>query len=411
MDRRQFLWTGAATLLTGAARASAPRPKSLIVVYAHGGWDPTYTFDPKVGTAISGPQDDPGDPGNPEDVEDVVSYGELLVAVNPVKRPHVGAFFDRWSRQTLAVNGLWAGGIAHLPNTRRALGGSVDRDQPDAVGVVAGLADPTLPFGGIDLSGYCRPGPFGTDLGRLGDGWQLGSMLDPDGELGLPDDAAGERVRAYQRSRAARLASGSSAPRWFDERERAAVRREALLARRGDLLQLLEGRSPRSSNDNLLLAADLVTNDLCRSVMVDSQQSFDTHANNVDQHPRNDELFEGLDVLLGQLDATGALDSTLVVVASEMVRAPVRNGSNGKHHWPGLSYLLLGGGISGGRVIGATDDSYAPVPMDVRAGGLDPVHGEVARYDHLVAGVLQWMDVDPGPWLPGVAPLGGFGRS
>ena len=40
-------------------------------------------------------------------------------------------------------------------------------------------------------------------------------------------------------------------------------------------------------------------------------------------------------------------------------------------------------------------------------GEVDPA-GEVLRYDHLVAGLLEAVDVDPAVQLPGVQPFRGF---
>lgn len=34
--------------------------------------------------------------------------------------------------------------------------------------------------------------------------------------------------------------------------------------------------------------------------------------------------------------------------------------------------------------------------------------GQPLRYDELFAGLLQYMDIDPGDWLPNVKPLGGL---
>ena len=61
--------------------------------------------------------------------------------------------------------------------------------------------------------------------------------------------------------------------------------------------------------------------------------------------------------LLSDLHQRGLLDSTLIVWGGEFGRTPIRQGSNGRDHHPyGFSMWMAGGGISGGKVIGATDD-------------------------------------------------------
>jgi hypothetical protein len=61
--------------------------------------------------------------------------------------------------------------------------------------------------------------------------------------------------------------------------------------------------------------------------------------------------------LLRDLKARGLLDSTLVVWSGEFGRTPLSQGKNGRDHHPyGFSMWMAGGGVKGGRALGATDD-------------------------------------------------------
>ena len=61
--------------------------------------------------------------------------------------------------------------------------------------------------------------------------------------------------------------------------------------------------------------------------------------------------------LLGDLKQKGLLNSTLVISAGEFGRTPVMQGKGGRDHNPyGFSIWMAGGGIKGGKVIGATDE-------------------------------------------------------
>ena len=61
--------------------------------------------------------------------------------------------------------------------------------------------------------------------------------------------------------------------------------------------------------------------------------------------------------LLADLEARGLLEKPLVVWSGEFGRTPIMQGSNGRDHHPyGFSIWMAGGGIKGGKVIGATDD-------------------------------------------------------
>jgi hypothetical protein len=86
---------------------------------------------------------------------------------------------------------------------------------------------------------------------------------------------------------------------------------------------------------------------------------WDTHVSNhegcLTQAKQLDPAFAAL---IKGLDARGLLDSTLVVCMGEFGRTPKINKADGRDHWPqGFSVALAGGGVAGGRVLGATDPS------------------------------------------------------
>jgi uncharacterized protein (DUF1501 family) len=121
---------------------------------------------------------------------------------------------------------------------------------------------------------------------------------------------------------------------------------------------------------------------------------WDTHSKNFPA--LKDELLpmvdQSLSALIEDLEQRGRLGETLIVMMGEFGRTPKINGNGGRDHW-GLcqSVLLAGGGIQGGRVIGASDNIGAypatdPIdPTDIHATiyhclGLDP---EATMYDSL----------------------------
>lgn len=67
---------------------------------------------------------------------------------------------------------------------------------------------------------------------------------------------------------------------------------------------------------------------------------------------------EGLAGLLNGLDQKGLLESTAVFVTGEFGRTPkINTERGGRDHYPRCMFMLMaGGGISGGRVLGASDD-------------------------------------------------------
>jgi len=69
------------------------------------------------------------------------------------------------------------------------------------------------------------------------------------------------------------------------------------------------------------------------------------------------ELDRAYSALLEDLHQRGMLDSTIVIVTGEFGRTPEINAGGGRDHWPtAFSLTMAGGGITGGRVYGSTDD-------------------------------------------------------
>jgi hypothetical protein len=85
---------------------------------------------------------------------------------------------------------------------------------------------------------------------------------------------------------------------------------------------------------------------------------WDTHAECDKRHMENS-LHTDLPMagLLTDLKQRGLLESTLIVWAGEFGRTPVMQGNSGRDHNPyGFTIWMAGGGIKGGKVIGATDE-------------------------------------------------------
>jgi len=65
---------------------------------------------------------------------------------------------------------------------------------------------------------------------------------------------------------------------------------------------------------------------------------------------------QAFSALISDLDRTGLLNETLVMVSSEFGRTPKINGNAGRDHWPKVfSVVLAGGGIKQGIVYGASN--------------------------------------------------------
>jgi uncharacterized protein (DUF1501 family) len=138
------------------------------------------------------------------------------------------------------------------------------------------------------------------------------------------------------------------------------------------------------------LAARRLTEAGVRCVEV-NLTGWDSHVNNHETHRKNAAVLDpAFSALIRDLKARGQLERTLVLCAGEFGRSPRINALEGRDHWPvGFSIAIAGGGIRGGRVIGATDPEGLKEPVDrtnvadlhatvLRAVGLDPAKENIS---------------------------------
>ena len=92
--------------------------------------------------------------------------------------------------------------------------------------------------------------------------------------------------------------------------------------------------------------------------------NYDTHGDNFNTMKKSllPEFDPAYATLLQDLHERGLLETTLVIAMGEFGRTPKVNGAAGRdHHCRAWSILLAGGGIPGGRVLGATDKTGTEV--------------------------------------------------
>ena len=404
---------GACALLPSlrARAAAAPTARKLVLVLNAGGWDPTVALDPK--------------PGQP--LIDVVpgavrAFGGLQIW-SDATRPNVDAFFTKWADRTCVVNGVQVRSFVHTDCMKRMLTGSPSEITPDMGAIAAFELAPELPVPYLALGGYSRSGPLAAITGRAGTSNQLQSLVDPAAaywpptgptvpDFGLaPSDAQAGFVRKYleagaAREKATRGQRGYNKKRVddyissLDRSDTLArfVKDGASLGARGYTVDL---------NVQIPLAIQALKDGLSQTAMLQSGFAWDTHAKNADQIGFHDGLYASLDALVQQLDDEGMLESTTIMVLSEMGRTPKMNADAGKDHWPVTSCMLIGAGVRGGTSIGGTTDKLAAESIDLQTGAVD-ANGKQLQSTNLVAGVLEAVGVNPEPYLPGAEVFRGF---
>ena len=119
-------------------------------------------------------------------------------------------------------------------------------------------------------------------------------------------------------------------------------------------------RYGRTSIGQRLLLARRLTAAGARCVTV-LDGGYDNHENLYTTLKRKLQDFDrGFAALIQDLEASGQLDSTIVLVSSEFGRTPRLNQTGGRDHWAKVfTTVLAGGGLKKGLVVGSSDASGA----------------------------------------------------
>jgi uncharacterized protein (DUF1501 family) len=186
-----------------------------------------------------------------------------------------------------------------------------------------------------------RPAP-GLEVGRLSDRRALLGQVNRRQER-FARLAAARRLTDQQDLAFSVLTSGKVAQAFELDREPAAVR---------------ERYGRHAFGQSLLLARRLVQAGVgVVQANMGRVQNWDTHGDNFRRLKTQllPPLDQGVAALLDDLESTGLLDETLVMVLGEFGRTPKISGT-GRDHWAAcFSGLFAGAGVRGGQVLGRSD--------------------------------------------------------
>lgn len=331
-----------------------------VLVNAAGGWDPTLLCDPKGRVTENDP-----DPVNMYFVDEILTAGNIRYA--PVGANQ--AFFDKYYQQLLVLNGVDMQTNGHDSGARNCWSGSLNEGFPSFGAFVAANAGQTLPMSYLSFGGYDETAGVVART-RSGNVNALQRLAYPERINTNDENSTFHSAKALELIEATRK-----------EREQSQLAAQRLPKLRNAMSLLFAGRTGANelkmlqeylpdqlSNVNLERQAQLALAAYRAGISVAvniNTGGFDTHGNHDAQHiPRLQTLLEGVDFLWEEAARQGVADKMVVVVGSDFGRTPGYNDGQGKDHWSIGSYLLMGSGITGNRVIGATDDRQAPRNID-----------------------------------------------
>ena len=416
-NRRHFLQaTGLGAVALGAGLmpmrglAASGSDLNFVFVFNSGGYDPTRVFANCFEQRGVDMEIDSG----------LTTVGDLTF-VDHDNRPSVRLFFDRYHHRSLILNGMLVPSVAHGTCRRLMMTGTTNDGASDWGAIVAGQSDDVaLPQ--LVLSGPSYPGEYGTSVTRAGTSGQLdallnGSVIDwSDLNTKVPATRAEDRMDAYMLRRAASAIESARLPaaKHLYQGYEAALERAVNLK---DLQGIIDWDSANDLTSQGNLVAKLLRLGICRTVMLNhSGRGWDSHTNNDDTQSQSwESLFSGLLDMTDRLAAlpgrttSSLLDETVIVVLSEMGRTPQLNDQDGKDHWPYTSAMVVGPGVTGSRVVGATDEFYYGRTIDPVSGELFDGAGAIdLTTANFGATLLNLAGIDHEPYLSGVPPISGL---
>ena len=156
--------------------------------------------------------------------------------------------------------------------------------------------------------------------------------------------------------------------------------------------------------ENALVAYQALTNGVSRCVTYRAARGLDSHNGDdwATRHgPRLQNGFNSVAALATLLEDTphpsggSWLSRTTIWCMSEFQRNPVMNNNFGRDHYITNSALLLGGGLPGGTVIGATSDNkMKSQKVDLQTGQVDEDNGVYVSHEHIARTLLYRLGIE-----------------
>jgi len=392
MDRRSFLKAAAIAGLAVTAPvisrdAGAANPYAgpyYLMVNAGGGWDPNFMFNPTLNK------------NHNRLYTEIKKIGNISYAPIPLDLPAMGldtttgydqylmdneAFLTKHGAELCVLNGVDTSTNNHDAGNRTMWCGRLSEGYPALGALIAAARDPARPMAFISSGGYDSTQNL-VPLTRVSSVGTLKKVAYPNAID--PNNLAGDkyhttetfnRIAKAQRDRIAALQGGQRLPTIQRSMGGLMLAREA----ENELASLqvpatlvdLPGNA-LSDLERMLQQAQLAIAAFKSGLAVAANVSiggFDTHGTH-DQNQRRQlaKLLFGLSFIKGEIVGAGLGGKVVVLSASDFGRGPHYNGTNttsGKDHWPITSFLAMGPGIAGNRVVGGTlEDSQKPKNID-----------------------------------------------
>ena len=368
-----------------------------LTIHASGGWDPTLLCDPKGMTSTEDPA-----PINNYFTDEIEQVGNFLV---PPIDGHL-EFFQNFENDLLVINGIDVGTNGHEQGTRATWSGGMDANRPSFSALLAGSIDPRPSLAFMSSGGYDYTAGL-VPITRLPNTGTIQELAFPERRnaadpsvvyLHSDINAMLEQARS---ERLDRLQSQVVLPRTLNAMQ-------VLQAARADdseLSSLIDVLPEEISSDSMEQQIQVALSCFSAGVTISSSLSiggFDTHGNHDNTHiPRIQQVLSAVTFARQEAERLGIADRLFIIVGSDFARTPYYNDGNGKDHWSITSMMMMGPGIQGGRVVGATDEDQLPCYVDPNTLELDD-NGVSIKPGNIHAALRRLAGIEEHPIVTGV---------
>jgi uncharacterized protein (DUF1501 family) len=396
-DRRQFLtMMGAAGACPLPAKAAGDVDRKFLFIFNEGGWDSFCTFTPAFdATAVQ-----------MEPEARLGQYGEIPV-VEHYERETFSRFMQDFGDRLCVINGIEARSITHQRCLQLMLTGSGGNNVEDWPVLLASHGKQFYPAPHVIFRGPGYSTKLGQSVVRVGENGQLSTLLNP--QSLLPSLSTSTNIDALEDSLLTKRLQRRTRTMLVDEYvgviNQLSTVQQALSS--AELMGSTEG-CVRDIRRDAANAFSLFEQDFSRTAMISYKGvcdlTWDTHSDHITQVENHRDFFWYLRDIMRDLQGrqtlrgTALIDEVVVVVFSEMGRAPRFNSFGGRDHWTYTTALLMGAGVQGNQSIGALNGYGHGQAVDLVSGGLSS-SGHLLLPQHFGATLLALGGVDPVPIL------------
>ncbi len=369
MDRRQFLKyasaAGLAVVTPGiSSREANSEPGAppytgplYVVLEAQGGWDVTMSFDPK---------------GIETGLNRTYGQGDILTSGAIAYAPDIASqtdFFEKNYQDLIAINGINVATNSHPAGLRYTWTGRSDNaNYPTFAALAAAVHSPESATPYLALGGYAANGGV-VATSRLGHSSHYHTVSGYDtfhntNSSFVPDDIRALMDHTRNQQRAQRKHHFNS-PQSNQTRDAMFLTQNSMLTLKRIKDFIPTDLETTGALQTVAIGFAAYKAGACVSMNLKTGDNFDSHSDNdARQLVALSNLFERAQAILDLAETFDIRDKIVLTISSDFSRTPKYNNAQGKDHWSVGSMLIMGPGLEGNRVIGATNEGQFSMGLD-----------------------------------------------